>query len=63
MLIGNFFIDEGVHIKVYSLEMEDEVLRSFANSCFLRNISFFIAEIAFVVGDQLAQDKSIERFS
>ena len=51
MLIGDLFIDEGIHIEVDSLQVEDQVLWSFADPCLLRDISLLVAEITVVVAD------------
>lgn len=62
MFIGDLFIDEGIHIEVDPLQMEDQVLRCFADSCFLGDISLLVAEITVVVTDQLSKNESLERF-
>ena len=62
MLIGDLFIDEGIHIEVDSLQVEDQVLWSFADPCLLRDISLLVAEITVVVADQLSEDESLEGF-
>lgn len=35
MLICDLFVDEGIHIEVDSLQVEDQVLRGFADPCLL----------------------------
>ena len=51
MLIGDLFIDEGIHIEVDSLQVEDQVLWGFADPCLLRDISLLVAEVTVVVAD------------
>lgn len=62
MFIGDLFIDEGIHIEVNSLQMKDQVLRSFADSCLLGDIGLLIAKITVIVTDQLSKDESLKRF-
>jgi len=61
MLTRYLFIYEGIHVEVYSFQVQNQVLRRFTDSSLLRNIIFLITKITSKIIYQLAQDKSIER--
>jgi hypothetical protein len=60
VLVGDLFIDEGVHVEIYPLEVEDEVLWRLADTRLLRDISLLLAKIAFIVSYEFAKDESVE---
>ena len=54
MLVCQFLVHEGFEVEVDSLQVDQEVVGKFADPCLLGNVSFFVAEIAFVVTDQFS---------
>ena len=48
------FIDESIHIEVYSFQVQNQILRGLAYPCFLGDNSFFIAEITLEIINQLS---------
>ncbi len=60
VLVGDLLVNEGVHVKVNPLQVEDQVLRGLAYTRSFGNIGLLTTEIAFIVTNQLSQNKPAE---